>query len=95
MEPRSNNPDAPGPWDQELPDLLRAAVGQLRDELPPLDACRRALDVARRIGTPPPRRTSAGYLACITAGRLRADLPGLAWRQRHRRCAEAPGLLCQ
>src|SRR4051812_25905538 len=52
MDPRSNNPDAPGLWADELPDLLRAAVGQLRDERPPLAVAHPAL--ARALPIPPP-----------------------------------------
>jgi hypothetical protein len=77
VEPRPNNPDAHGPWSRELPDLLRAAVGQLRDEAPPADACRRALDRARQIAapTPPqPRPWPTGRISLFITGAVAAGL---------------------
>src|SRR5689334_19106461 len=82
MEPRSNNPDAHGPWSEELPDLLRAAVGQLRDEPPPPDACARALERARQLATPPrqPRPWPTSRISLLVTGAVAASLlTYLAW----------------
>src|SRR5947207_280752 len=87
MDPRSYNPDAPGPWADELPDTLRAAVGQLRDERPPIDAAHRVLARARL--TPPspppplprPRPWISSRFSLAIAGAIAAGLLAyLVWR---------------
>lgn len=84
MFPRSYNPDAHGPWSEELSDQLRAAVGELRDELPPPDAARRALDHARRLGAPRPprrRRWPTSRISLLVTGAIAAALlTSLGWQ---------------
>src|SRR5262249_46217262 len=82
MDPRLHNSDAHGPWADELPDLLRAAVGQLRDEPVPADACQRALDRAtQRPPRPQPRRPwPTSRISLVVAGAVAAALLGyLHW----------------
>lgn len=73
MDLRWNNPDAHGPWN-ELPDVLREAVQEVRQTPVPTDAQERALARARQLAAPPSSSWPTRPLWVIAAGVVAASV---------------------